>query len=131
MFAYVFQEPAWALRTYTNWIGVRKFTEDPPTCGGGYAMGAGNNPAATYHDVNFIPTVNAWHFYEIEVRLNDVGQSNGWQRIWVDGVLKIEHANVMYRTTPNMKLWAVTFDPGNLAGGPYYLDEVVVRSSRP
>ena len=34
----------------------------------------------------------------------------------------------MYRTTPNMKLWAVTFDAGGVAGGPYYVDALVVRA---
>jgi hypothetical protein len=131
MFAYVFQDPArWALRTYTNWLGTRKLTENPPTCGGGYAIGAGNLPEATYHDVNFAPTANAWHRYEIEVRLNDVGQANGWQRIWVDGVLKIEHLNVTYRTTAGFKLWAVTFDTATINGSAFYIDDVVVRSSR-
>jgi hypothetical protein len=130
MFAYVFQDGGWALRTYTNWLGIRKLSASPPKCGGGYAIGSGNNPEATYHDINFVPTVNAWHRYEVEVRLNDVGQSNGWQRIWVDGVLKIEHLNVMYRTTANMKLWAVTFDIGTPAGGALYVDDVLVRTAR-
>jgi hypothetical protein len=132
MFAYVFQDPAaWALRTYTNWLGQQKLTDNPPTCGGGYAIGGTNSPPATYLDINFAPTVNAWHQYEIEVQLNTVGQANGWQRIWVDGVLKIEHVNVRYRTTAGMKLWAVTFDTGHLQGtGALYVDDLVVGRQR-
>src|SRR5262249_21729797 len=58
MFAYVFQDQAaWALRTYTNWLGEVKLTTNPPTCGGNYAMDAGSNPPATYLDVNFVPSV--------------------------------------------------------------------------
>ena len=132
MFAYVFQDgAAWALRTYTNWLGQLKLSQSPPTCGGGYAIAAGNNPQATYHDINFAPTVNAWHRYEIEVQLNTVGQADGWQRMWVDGVLKIEHLNVRYRTTTGMKLWAVTIDTGNIPGGALYVDDVLVTSRRP
>ncbi len=131
MFAYVFEAQDWTLRTYTNWLGAAKLTANPPTCGGGYAIGAGNSPEATYHDINFVPTANAWHKYEIEVQLNAVGQSNGWQRIWVDGVLKVEHLNVTYRTTSGMKLWAVTFDTGTVQASPLYLDDVYVAASRP
>ena len=131
MFAYAIMDPAaGALRTYTNWLGQKKLTVNPPTCGGGYAIGAGNTPEATYHDINFAPSVGAWHHYEIEVQLNDVGQSNGWQRMWVDGVLKIEHLNVRYRTTSGMKLWAVTFDTGNVFSGSVYVDDVVVKETR-
>ena len=132
MFAYVFNDPAaFALRTYTNWIGEVKLTQSPPTCGGNYALDPGSNPTATYYDLNFVPTVDAWHQYEIEVQLNSVGQANGWQRMWVDGVLKIAHLNVQYRTTSGMKLWAITIDTGEMHGGSLYFDDVVVTTGRP
>lgn len=132
MFAYVFNDPAaFALRTYTNWIGEVKLTQSPPTCGGNYALDPGSNPTATYYDLNFVPTVAAWHQYEIEVQLNSVGQANGWQRMWVDGVLKIAHLNVQYRTTSGMKLWAITIDTGEMHGGSLYFDDVVVTTGRP
>jgi hypothetical protein len=131
MFAYVHNDPAaWALRTYTNWIGELKLTQNPPTCGGGYAIAPGNNPQATYYDLNFAVAAGTWHRYEIEVQLNDVGQANGWQRIWVDGVLKIEHLNVRYRTTPGMKLWGITFDTGTVFTGALYVDDVLVTTPR-
>jgi len=131
MFAYVFQDPAaWALRMYTNWIGQKKLTTNPPTCGGGYAMDVGNTPQATYLDVSFAPTVGVWHTYEVEVQLNTVGQANGWARMWVDGTLKVEHVNVQYRTTAGMKLWAVTIDSGQMHGGEVYYDDVIAATSR-
>ncbi|HKW09356.1 MAG TPA: Ig-like domain-containing protein, partial [Gemmatimonadaceae bacterium] len=131
MYAYVFNDPAaFALRTYTEWRDQLKLTQNPPTCGGGYAILAGNVPQATYFDLNFVPSVDTWHQYEIEVQLNDVGQSNGWQRIWVDGVLKIAHLNVRYRTTNGLKLWAVTFDTGEMHGGALYVDDVMVATQR-
>jgi hypothetical protein len=132
MFAYVFQDPAaWALRTYTQWLDEQKLTTNPPTCGGNYAMDPGSNPQATYLDVNFAPTLGAWHTYEVEVQLNDVGQANGWQKMWVDGVLKIEHLNVRYRSTAGMKLWGVTIDSGTIHGGELYFDDIVVANARP
>lgn len=131
MFAYVFIDPgAWTLRTYTNWLGQQKLSEDPPTCGGGYAIGSGNDPVATYHDLGYSPTASAWHHYEIEIELNDPGAANGWQRMWVDGVLKIEHLDVVYRTTSALKLWAVTFDSGTIVDGAMYIDDVVVTRER-
>jgi hypothetical protein len=132
MYAYVFNDPAaFALRTYTEWLDQLKLSQNPPMCGGGYAIAAGNNPQATYYDVNYVPTVDAWHQYEIEVQLNDVGRANGWQRMWVDGVLKIAHLNVRYRTTSGLKLWAITFDTGNMHGGALYVDDVVVMTRHP
>ena len=132
MFAYVANDQqTFALRTYTEWLDELKLTTSPPTCGGAFAMGTGNVPQATYFDLNYVPSVNVWHQYEIEVQLNDVGQSNGWQRIWVDGVLKVAHLNVRYRTTNGLKLWAITFDTGALSGGALYVDDVVVMTQHP
>lgn len=131
MFAYVFQDPAaWALRLYTQWLDELKLTTNPPTCGGGYALTAGNTPVATYSDLAFAPTVGAWHTYEVEVQVNAVGQANGWSRIWVDGVEKVAHVNVRYRTTAGLKLWAVTIDTGTMHGGELYVDDVVVGTNR-
>ncbi|HKW12192.1 MAG TPA: Ig-like domain-containing protein [Gemmatimonadaceae bacterium] len=131
MFAYAFNDPAaFALRTYTNWIGEVKFSQNPPMCGGNYALDAASNPPATYYDLNFVPTVDTWHQYEVEIQLNDVGVANGWQRMWVDGVLKIAHLNVRYRTTSGMKLWAITIDTGTMHGGSLYFDDVVVTTGR-
>ena len=132
MFAYAIQDPgAWALRAYTNWIGEVKLTDNPPTCGGNYANAPGSNPLATYLDVNYVPASGTWHQIEIEVQLNDVGQANGSMRMWADGVLKIEHLNVRYRTTAGMRLWAVTFDTGHVtSGGALYVDDVIVGPKR-
>ena len=132
VFNYAFNDgAAWAQRIYANWLDQQKLQQNPPLCGGGYALSAGNNPPATYHDVNFAPTVNAWHLYEIETILNAPGSFNGSTRIWVDGVLKIEHLNVRYRTTAAVTLWAITFDSGSVPAGAYYVDDVEVRTERP
>jgi hypothetical protein len=132
MFSYLINDGvAWAQRIYTNWLDQLKLQQNPPRCGGGYAMAAGNNPPATYYDVNFAPTANAWHLYEIEVILNTPGTFDGATRIWVDGVLKIAHLNVRYRTTTGLRLWAITFDSGTVAAAAYYVDDVVVGRQRP
>jgi hypothetical protein len=69
--------------------------------------------------VNFAPSANAWHLYEIETMLNTPGWYDGSTRIWVDGVLKIAHLNVRYRTTSALMLWAaVTFDSASRSAVP-------------
>jgi uncharacterized protein YjdB len=132
VFNYAFNDgAAWAQRVYANWLDQQKLQQNPPLCGGGYAQGAGNSPPATYHDVTFAPTANAWHLYEIETILNAPGSFSGSTRIWVDGVLKIEHVNVRYRTTSALTLWGITFDSGSVPAGAYYVDDVEVRTERP
>jgi hypothetical protein len=130
MFAYIVNHgTAWTQRIYTQWLDQQKLQEDPPLCGGNYATAG--TPPAVYHEVDFAPTANAWHLYEIETVLNTPGGSDGSTRIWVDGVLRIEHVNVRYRSTSTVKLWAVTFDTGSVPAGAYYVDDVIVRTQRP
>ena len=130
MFAYMFNDgAAWAQRIYTEWLDQQKLQQNPPQCGGNYAMSG--SPPATYADVNFAPTVNAWHLYEIETVLNTPGAYDGSTQIWVDGVLRIAHLNVRYRTTAALTLWAITFDSGAVPAGAYYVDDVTVMTQRP
>jgi hypothetical protein len=37
-----------------------------------------------------------WHKYEVYVKYNDVGQSNGIVRVWIDNALKWERTNLNY-----------------------------------
>jgi uncharacterized protein YjdB len=121
--------PAGLLRTYTSWLGQQKWTRNPPTCGSVSAGPSENIPPATYYDPDFAPAPGVWHHFEIEVKLNDVGTDNGWAKTWVDGVLKVEHRGVRYRTTPDMKLWAATFEAWPMSTGAWYVDDVVITGS--
>ncbi len=50
-----------------------------------------------------------WHHIEQEVQLNQPGQKDGWVRIWMDGRLVLEQKNLVFRTTPELKLNGVFF----------------------
>lgn len=39
-----------------------------------------------------------WHKYEIVMKLNDVGRTNGVLKIWLDGTLTHDYNNIEYRT---------------------------------
>ena len=120
----------WQLRLYNYWLGQLKGGQDPPVCYGTYALEPGNEPRATYHDLAFAPVDDRWYHYEIELHLNTPGQANGWERVWVDGVLKIEHLGVTYRHDPLTRVWAIAFDVGKPTAGSAYLDDVLVKTQR-
>ncbi len=48
---------------------------------------------------SFSAQLNTWYWIEYHVRLNTVGQANGFLEIWVNDVLRSQHNNVTYRTT--------------------------------
>ena len=129
MFSYLEGDfDTFAVRLYTEWLNQTKLQLSPPQCGGNYAVSG--SPVATYTNLAAAMPINTWNKIELEVQLNTVGQANGYSRIWMDGVLLVDHSNVVYRTNSNMKLWGMTVDSGNLAGGPaaaYYIDSIEVR----
>jgi len=119
----------WQLRMYNYWLGMQHY--GPTLCYGTYGLGANDLPPITYHELTFAPGENQWYRYEIELQLNTPGQSDGWEKVWVDGVLKIEHLNVKYRNNAVTKIWAVTFDVGNSTVGTAYIDDVLVTVLTP
>ena len=78
----------------------------------------------------------AWHRVEFFVRLNTPGQSNGVQRMWVDGQLRGEWSGLALRSTNLLKLNSLTLE-GSAMGGTQgasrrrLVDNVVVTQSRP
>jgi hypothetical protein len=121
---------SWQLRMYNYWLGQEKERESPPLCYGTYALGEGDEPRGMYHDLTFAPDEDRWYRYDIELRLNTPGAADGWEKVWVDSVLKIEHRNVTYRNDPLTRIWAVAFDVGNTSAGITYIDDVVVTAPR-
>jgi uncharacterized protein YjdB len=122
----------WALRLYNYWLGSQKLQLSPPVCIGTSGLGPNDSPQATYHDINFAPAAGRWYRYEVELHLNTPGVSDGWERVWVDGVLKIEHLNVKYRVNPLTRIRAITFDVGNTTtpGSFAYFDDVLITVNR-
>jgi hypothetical protein len=43
-----------------------------------------------------------WVCYEFMIKLNDIGQSNGEQRLWTNGELVIEQTGMLWRRGENM-----------------------------
>src|SRR5690606_20448310 len=81
-------------------------------------------------------TRGAWHRVEFFVKLNTPGQSNGVQRMWVDGQLRGEWSGLALRSTNMLKLNSLTLE-GSLMGATQaatrrlLVDNVVVTQSRP
>ena len=79
-----------------------------------------------------------WHTLEFEVQLNDPGQANGVQRFWLDGVLRGEWKNFVFRTSTVLMLNALTLESSmneTQGGSPQnqamYVDDILVTTGRP
>ncbi|HKG90464.1 MAG TPA: Ig-like domain-containing protein [Gemmatimonadaceae bacterium] len=57
-----------------------------------------------------------WHKVELQVRLNTPGSANGWERMYIDGVMQGEWRNLRQRTTTGIKINALQIT-ANLSGG--------------
>lgn len=118
------------IRFYTYFPGMQT-ESDGVTCWGRHSgMGETN-----YTGTSAISR-GAWHRVEVFVKLNTPGQSNGVQRMWVDGQLRGEWSGLVLRTTNMLKLNSLTLE-GSLMGGTQsaarrlLVDNVVVAGSRP
>jgi hypothetical protein len=119
----------WQLRLYNYWLGMQHYSDT--LCYGTYGLGTQDMPPVTYHDQTFAPSADAWYHFEMEVQLNTAGAWDGWEKVWVNGGLKIEHANVKYRENAQTLIWAVSFDPSTISdASTAYVDDVVVTSGR-
>ena len=120
----------WKLRMYNYWLEQQKTQVSPPLCYGSDGLGVNDRPQALYHEPDFAPLENRWYHYEIELQLNTPGVADGWEKVWVDGVLTIEHTNVKYRVDPLTRIWVIRFDVGSTTVGTAYIDDVVVAVPR-
>ncbi len=64
---------------------------------------------------------NRWYWLETHIRLNTVGQANGFLEIWLDDVLVTQHSDVTYRTT-NTTIGTWLHSP-EFGGGGFTLPE--------
>lgn len=119
------------VRMYTYWLGMDPQAGQPWTCTGTTGLFPNDSPPATYHLQNYQIPRNTWVQVELEMQMNTVGQANGWERIWVNGTLVMEHLGVTYRRDPATLFQAITIDSGNIASGlAFYLDDLIVRPQR-
>lgn len=81
-------------------------------------------------------TPGVWHHLEFMVKLNAPGESNGIQRLWIDGTLRGTWTGLQFRSSSVLRLNAVqlTFNRG-IAGGPtsqtLWVDNLLVATTRP
>ena len=116
-----------AFQLYNYWRGMTPYSNG--SCFGRTAEAGTGVPVATYYDPGLVPSTGAWHHVEKELHLNTPGSADGWEKIWFDGVLKIEHIGVVYRTDPATRIQAVSHD-FNTPSQTVYLDDQVVRAAR-
>jgi hypothetical protein len=100
-----------------------------------YSNGA-NHISTTYA----IPR-NTWVTFELELKLNDMGQSNGESRLWIDDVLKAQVTGTVFRYPQNPAFtmdriwmggwWSPAGGPGPSPGPACrYIDDVSVSDTR-
>jgi hypothetical protein len=116
-------------RFYTYYPGMTR-EPDGVTCWGRY----GDGTASYVPPLTLSP--GTWHHLEFMVTLNAPGESDGTQRLWIDGTLRGTWTGLRFRTSPVLRLNAVqlTFNRG-IDGGPtaqtLWVDNLVVATQRP
>jgi len=118
------------LEFYTYYVG-EPTEPDGVTCYG--RNGLQSSPAATYQGTRF-PSVNTWHLLEFEVQLNTIGSADGWQKFWLDGALIGSWNGIVFRTTTDLRLNAVTIELSAAAVSQprtVYIDDVLVSVPPP
>ena len=100
------------------------------SCYGEYGTGR-----ASYTPDPFILTRGVWHKIEFWVKANTVGQTNGSQRYWVDGVLRGDWSGIRFRTSNILRLNAVQLTFNQAFGSPQtqllYVDDLLVTTAIP
>ena len=92
------------VRFYVQWPGMT------PQAGMCYGQGGqASGPWDYSRQREFVP--GGWRRLAHEVQLNDVGQANGWQRIWLDGALVAEWTGLLWRTSPDVQISIVQLTP--------------------
>lgn len=114
------------VRIYTYYYGMAR-EPDGVTCWGRY--GDGNE--------HYYPplqlSLGVWHKVEFWVRINNIGQSNGSQKLWIDGKLEGEWSGIQFRTSNILKLNALqmVFSSISAATGHMYVDDILVLANKP
>jgi len=75
---------------------------------------------------------NRWYCIEQHVKMNTIGRKDGVLRVWVDGMLAFEKADILYRTINSLKIekiWMNVYHGGTKPPGRdlhLYIDNVVI-----
>jgi uncharacterized protein YjdB len=114
------------VRIYTYYYGMAR-EPDGVTCWGRYGDG---------NEQYYPPTqlsLGTWHKVEFWVRINNIGQSNGSQKLWIDGKLEGDWSGIQFRTSTILKLNALqlVFSSISAATGHMYVDDILVLANKP
>jgi uncharacterized protein YjdB len=114
------------VRIYSYYPGMAR-EPDGTTCWGRYGDGSEHYYAPTQM------SLGTWHKVEFWVRINAVGQSNGAQRVWIDGRLEGEWTGIQLRTSAILKLNSLqlSFSSINPAAQHLYVDDILVLGGKP
>lgn len=81
---------------------------------------------------------DTWHQFVLWARLNDLGQANGFVKLWMDGTLYINLENQEQRTNSNTLGWNIMWVGGNYTNqgavtgtGNRYIDELIWFNTKP
>ena len=75
--------PVFSVMSYSNQFAI--------TLEGSYVGGTFNTLSGVR------PSQTSWDQVEVEFKVNTPGQSNGWMRMWINGVLRAEKLNQQFR----------------------------------
>jgi hypothetical protein len=82
--------------------------------------------------VHFIPIRGAWYCYELMVKLNSIGSTNGEVKFWIDGQLIGQWSNLFIRGRDSLLIDTVflnLFDQKTSVEKKKWYDEVVIATS--
>jgi hypothetical protein len=83
---------------------------------------------------NLLKNLDQWVYFEVEIKLNTVGKSDGLYRMWVNDKLEVERTNVDLRGNTNLPINEVTLDTYWNGGAPTnlvrYYDNFVIATQR-
>lgn len=113
------------IRFYTYYPGMQT-ESDGVTCWGRHT-GVGTT---TYSSASALAR-GVWHRVEVFIKLNSPGQSDGAQRMWVNGQLRGEWTGLALRNTSLLKLNSLTLEGSQMGGTQsatrrLFVDNVVV-----
>jgi hypothetical protein len=109
---------------YSKYVGM---PANPP--GQCWAV-TGENLGASYPAPRTV-TPNVWHRVVLEVAPNSIGQSDGWQRIYLNGTKVAEWMGLRWRTSNNLRNNVVMLDPfvsGGSSGLTVWYDDISVEA---
>ncbi len=104
------------LRFYEQYVNQNG--TPPGNCFSVIGTGGGMGTATYTPAGGVAPAPGVWHLLEIEVKLNDVGQANGYHRFWLDGQQLGDFATLTWRAQGVVEFTQLQLDMHASGGSP-------------